>query len=419
MSGSGATFSRGGALALVAGGFALFLLLIYLLAAGEGFGGGGNNGDAHAAAKGLNGYAGLVRLAEESGYNVTRSRSPAGLETDGLLVLTPPPATDPEEFAKLLQKREDLGPTLVILPKWNAMRPPAFLPREAREKFKTGWVVITDAYPLEWTAKLPAPYGFKHESEQLESDEAPDWEGFGLGGTLPTRTILYTGEDALHEPLITDAAGHWLALRVVGKEGTAFYEKAHWTVFLAEPDLVNNYGLADKVRAEAAMALLSTAAYDGDVEMVTFDLTLNGFGASENLLTLAFRPPFLAATLCLMLALLIIGWRAFKRFGPAATTGGPGIAFGKQRLIANGAGLIVRARRLHLLGAPYAALTARRLADRLGLARADAESIDTALARRLPAEEPFSRRAARLESATRPADILGAAQALDDLTRKL
>jgi class 3 adenylate cyclase len=37
----------------------------------------------------------------------------------------------------------------------------------------------------------------------------------------------------------------------------------------------------------------------------------------------------------------------------------------------------------------------------------------------LPAEEPFSRRAARLESATRPADILGAAQALDDLTRKL
>ena len=128
---------------------------------------------------------------------------------------------------------------------------------------------------------------------------------------------------------------------------------------------------------------------------------------------------FLAATLCLMLALLIIGWRAFKRFGPAATTGGPGIAFGKQRLIANGAGLIVRARRLHLLGAPYAALTARRLADRLGLARADAESIDTALARRLPAEEPFSRRAARLESATRPADILGAAQALDDLTRKL
>jgi len=30
----------------------------------------------------------------------------------------------------------------------------------------------------------------------------------------------------------------------------------------------------------------------------TFDLTLNGLGASRNLLTLAFEPPFLAATLC-------------------------------------------------------------------------------------------------------------------------
>ncbi|MEO0058016.1 MAG: hypothetical protein RIT17_1489 [Pseudomonadota bacterium] len=419
MSGGGATFSRGGALALVAGGFALFLLLIYLIASGEGFGGDGNNGDAHAAAKGLNGYAGLVRLAEESGYSVTRSRSPAGLETDGLLVLTPPPATDPEEFAKLLQKRENIGPTLVILPKWTAQRPPPILPREVREKFRTGWVVLGDAYELEWTSRLPAPYGFTTKLEQLEPDEAPDWEGLGTSGALPTRTILYTEEDAQHEPLITDAAGHWLALRVVGKEGTPFYDNAHWTVFVAEPDLVNNYGLADKARAEAAMALLGEAAYDGDVEMVTFDLTLNGFGASENLLTLAFRPPFLAATMCLLLALLIIGWRAFKRFGPAAADGDPGIAFGKQRLIANGAGLIVRARRLHLLGAPYAALTARRLADRLGLVRHDAAAIDAALARRLPGEEPFSRRAARLETAHKPAEILGAAQALDDLTRQL
>lgn len=419
MSSGGSAFSRGGVLGLVAGGFALFLALIWLLSAGEGFGGNGNNGEAHAAAKGLNGYAGLVRLAEAADFDVTRSRSPAGLETEGLLVLTPPPATDAEEFAELLKKRENIGPTLVILPKWNALQPPPFLPSEAREKFKTGWVILGDPDPLEWTAKLPQPYGFTSTIEQLEPDQAPDWEGFGLAGSLPTRSILYTEEDALHEALITDAAGHWLALRVIGKEGTEFYENAHWTVFVAEPDLVNNYGLADRARAEAALALLSAAAYDGDINEVTFDLTLNGFGASENLLTLAFRPPFLAATLCLLLALLIIAWRAFKRFGPAAVGGEPGIAFGKQRLIANGAGLIVRARRLHLLGAPYAALTARRLADRLGLVRAEPDAIDAALARRLPSEEPFSRRAARLESADRPADILGAAQALDDLTRKL
>lgn len=416
--GAGA-FSRGGALALVAGGFALFLALIWLLGSGAQFLGNANNGDAHASAKGLNGYAALVRLAEEAGFAVERSRSPAGLETEGLLVLTPPPETDPLELAKLLKKREAIGPTLVILPKWVAMRPPPGLPEEASDKFEPGWVVLEGSLSALWSESLPAPYRFKRESEELKPDEEPGWDGFDLAGQLPTRIIAYTVGENAQEPLVTDSAGHWLALRVIGTKGSEFYESAHWTVFVVEPDLVNNYGLADKTRAEAAIALLQTAAYDGDIDSITFDLTMNGFGASENLLTLAFRPPFLAATLCLLLALLIIGWRAFQRFGPAASDAGPQIAFGKHRLIANGASLILRARRLHLLGAPYAALTARRLAERLGLPRADAAAIDAALARRLLNEEPFSHRAATLEGATRPADILGAAQALGDLTQKL
>lgn len=414
-----AAFSKGGTLVLVAAGFALFLAFVWLIGAGESFGGDGNNGEAHAGAKGLNGYAGLVRLAEANGYAVERSRSPEGLETEGLLVLTPPYGTDPEELGKLLQKRESLGPTLVILPKWNALRPPPMLPSEIRDKFRTGWVILGDAYSVDWTATLPAPYGFTHIIEDIEPADRATWDGFGQSGKLPTRTVLHASEKPGHEPLVADAAGRWLVVRVVGKDGTDFHANAHWTVFVADPDLVNNYGLADRQRAAAALALLETAAYDGDIEQVTFDLTYNGFGASENLLTLAFRPPFLAATLCLLLALMIIGWRAFGRFGPAAAEAGPAIAFGKQRLIANGAALILRARRFHLLGTPYAQLAARRLAERLGLPRAEPAAIDAALARRLPLEEPFSRRAARLEVADKPADILGAAQALDDLTAKL
>jgi hypothetical protein len=73
-----AAFSRGGALALVAAGFAVFLALIYLIASGEEFGGGGRNGQAHAAGNGLNGYAGLVRLLGKQGLEVSRSRSPGG-----------------------------------------------------------------------------------------------------------------------------------------------------------------------------------------------------------------------------------------------------------------------------------------------------------------------------------------------------
>ena len=85
---SGAAFSRGGVLALVVGGFALFLAALYLIGAGEDFGGTRGQGQAHAASNGLNGYAGLVRLLEAANYDVARSRSPQGLETSGLLVLS-------------------------------------------------------------------------------------------------------------------------------------------------------------------------------------------------------------------------------------------------------------------------------------------------------------------------------------------
>ncbi len=419
MSAPPAAFSRAGALALVAGGFALFLALLWLIGAGSEVGSSANDGGGHVGSKGLTGYAGLARLLEAEGFDVIRSRNPAGLETDGLLVLTPPPATDPEQLAELLRRREALGPTLVILPKWDAAAPPPMLPQEARERFKRGWVVLGEAVELEWPSKLPAPYAFDHRRETLAADEVPDWEGLGLAGRLPTRTILHTEARAAQEPLLTDAAGHWLALRVVGAEGSDFADNAHWTVFIAEPDLANNYGLADKARAAAAVALVRAAGYDGDVTAVTFDMTLNGFGGSENLLTLAFRPPFLAATLSLLVALFIVGWRAFRRFGPAAAAGGPAIAFGKRQLIANGAGLILRARRFGLLARPYAALSARRIAERLGLHRPDPEAIDAALARRLPEEEPFTRRAARLEAADKPAAILAGARSLDDLAAKL
>ena len=413
-----AAFSRGGAFALILGGFALFLALIWLIGSGADFGG-GNNGQAHAASKGLNGYAGLVRLAEAEGYAVTRSRSPSGLDTDGLLVLTPPFDADADELGKLLAKRKQIGPTLVILPKWTALRPPPVLPREVREKFKPGWVVLADALAADWPTLLPPPYGFTHKLDTLDKNSRARWSGLGASGSLPAASVAHALEKDGHEPLVSDASGRVLAMRVVGRQGTGFDNNAHLTVFLAEPDLANNYGLADRQRAAAMMELFHQLTAETEFDNVTFDLTLNGFGASENLLTLAFRPPFLAATLCLLLALVIIGWRAFKRFGAAAAEGGPAIAFGKARLIANGAGLILRARRFHLLGAPYAALSARRLAERLGLTRHDPAALDEALARRLPAEEPFSRRAARLEAAGKPAEILAAAQALDDLATKL
>lgn len=422
-----AAFSRGGLLGLVVGGVVLFLAMLWLIGAGEDFGGERGTGQAHAASNGLNGYAGLYRLVEAQGYDVERSRSPEGLKTGGLLVLTPSTFADPEEIDEILQNRTFTGPTLVILPKWRSNVPSPQLPAKAREKFKRGWVVRGPAFASRWPGELPRAYRFDHgivpepaEMMKMPSPPAPGrWSGLGLSGALPTAPTLFAKRDAAHDVLISDGEGRTLAFAVTPGEGIDEDNPAYPVIFLAEPDLANNYGLADPARAGAAVALVDWLADDADIYDVTFDLTLNGFGASENLLTLAFRPPFLAATLSLLMALLIVGWRAFQRFGPAAAAAGPDIAFGKRQLITNGAGLIIRARRFGLLGVPYAALSARRLADRLGLSRPDPEAIDAALARRLPQEEPFTRRAARMEAAEKPADLLAAAQSLDDLNARL
>jgi hypothetical protein len=448
-------FSKAGALALVAGGFALFLAVLYLIGAGEDFAGDtGRGGQAHAASNGINGYAGLVQLVEAQGYDTERSRSPKGLETTGLLVLTPSTFTGAEDVAEILKNRTYRGPTLVILPKWWAMPPPPTLPPAARDKFKRGWLILAGATPVSWGSELPAPFTFKHRSSGGRSlpdammvspggtPPAPSppppppkpgrWSGFGLSGALPAAPTLHAEVAGAHTKVITDPAGRVLAFAVNRAEVEAaeaaeknpgvmleFARPPQPVIFLAEPDLANNYGLADPARAAVAVALIDRLAGEAENDSVTFDLTLNGFGASENLLTLAFRPPFLAATLCLLVALLIVGWRAFLRFGPAAVAAGPDIAFGKRQLITNGAALILRARRFALLARPYTALSARRLAERLGLTRPDPDAIDAALARRLPDEEPYTNRAARLEAASKPAEILAAAKALDDLNQKL
>lgn len=453
-----AAFSKLGAFMLVAGGAALFLAMLWLIGSDADFAGERGRGQAHASSNGLNGYTGLARLVEAEGYTVQRSRNAADLETYGLLVITPDFFGDGKEVGEIISKRRFRGPTLVIMPKWWTALPPANLPADIKDRFKKGWVTLGPAQPSEWPEVLPTGYQFKHrifpepprpavefvkdpktgkpvQRRNPKAKSAPppppgQWSGMGLTGVMPASSTLYALPSKDQKALIADDKGRVLAFGVgLGaqdepvteeeEEADIYNERVHPVIVLADSDLANNYGLSDPKRAAAAMALVNALTEADDIDTVVFDLTLAGFGASENLLTLAFRPPFLAATLSLIIALLIVGWRAFRRFGPAAAAGGPEIAFGKRQLIVNGASLILRARRFRLLGKPYAALAARRLADRLGLSRHDGEAIDAALARRLPAEEPFTRRAARLEAAERPADILAAAQSLDELASKL
>src|SRR5207253_11359648 len=88
----------------------------------------------------------------------------------------------------------------------------------------------------------------------------------------------------------------------------------------------------------------------------------------------------------------------------------------------NAAGLIERSRRLHLLGPPYAALIAARIAARLGVRDPQPDTRDAAAARLLDARGIAADYPARLDalrSARKAAELIRAAGALKSIERTL
>jgi hypothetical protein len=410
-------------LALLVVGAAAFIALLWFIAQGD-TGPGPDNGEAHAAAHGLSGYAGLARMLEEQGYEVSRSRSPSHFDDEALLVLTPTSWTDADELAGIVEERRYTGPTLVILPKWFAMRLPA-----ATRGAQKGWVRLVAASAPGFAAGLEDELAMRPGVAALTAGTA-DWQGLGLSGALPDRTKVLGLEGGPWASLVRDSKGRDLVAYAddhgcypVLDAAAGFdppdeddCEASKWNVTVAfEPDLFNNYGLADRERALLAARIVELAREGQDIPVV-FDLTLAGLSGQRNLLTLAFAPPFLAATLCLILALAVVAWRSFGRFGPPVAETRT-LAFGKAQLAANSAGFLRRSGRVHLLSAPYAAMIARRLAAALGLRSPDRHAIDAALARRAPGEPAYSSLAARLEAARGPSETLRAAHALHALER--
>ena len=124
-----------------------------------------------------------------------------------------------------------------------------------------------------------------------------------------------------------------------------------------------------------------------------------------------------AAALCLLIAALVVGWRAFVRFGPVLVPD-RAVAFGKGALVANSAALVERAGRLRLVAAPYADAARERVARALALPpQADEHLIDRTLAARHPETPAFSTLSARLRAARGGRDITQAAQDLHALER--
>ncbi len=422
-------FSRRAALALVLFGAAAFVVLLWTIGAGMASGS-VNDGGGHAGGKGLNGYAALADYLERRGFTVRRSRSAAALAAPGLLVLSPPHEADGAELERIVAARRHIGPTLVVTPKWIGAPVGTSAPGAKR-----GWVQLAGTATPGWEGFLDY---LSAEIAPMRAGRTPAlWVADGAQGRLPEGQAVQSGGGKLLVPLVEAQqdgrilAGyiaddgyypHLDAMALGGFKSDGEDDELYPLVVVFEPDLLDNYGMARQANAMFAERLVRTAA-GGSASTVTFDLTLNGLARSANLLTLAFTPPFLAATLCLLLAALAVGWRAFLRFGPPRMAM-RAIAFGKRALVDNAAGLIRRSGRLHLVAGPYATAARERLARALALPRqADADAteaaIDRSLASRTGTPAPFSTLAQRLRAAHRPQDILKAAQDLHALKRTL
>jgi hypothetical protein len=169
---------------------------------------------------------------------------------------------------------------------------------------------------------------------------------FDPGTYLPLGAIdgLQTLSGDGWEPMLVDEQGHAVLARARQHPNV---------VVLADPDLLNNQGLAKLDTARAGMAILNVLR---GAQGLRFDVTLNGYQRGRGVGRLMLEPPWLAATLCGVAAALLMGLHGLARFGPTLSRGRV-IALGKSALVDNSAGLVRVARREAELAPAYAALT--------------------------------------------------------------
>ncbi len=363
-------FRRTTIVIMFAFGFAAFVALLYGLGMGDSLAS-GKNGDAHGASNSIVGYKAFANLLEKTGVAVQYSRSPTGMENEGLLILTPGPYTPGEEIDAVVQQRAYVGPTMIILPKWQVFSNP---------ELEKGWVIRGEPLGAESGAQI-----LKDLAEvTLDVDDktkagGPVESAVGSGLKAPARAVTITGDTmraVVRGPsskgalvAYLDDGGVYAQLDQLDEshitDEDEIDESFYPVVIVADADLFNNGGMADKSTARHALALVKAAstASDGGV---TFDLTFNGLGRSENLLTLAFAPPFLSATICLITAALAAAWMAFNRFGPPVRER-RSLDFGKAALVNNSAAFISRMQRGYLVTDPYAEMIRTQSAEAIGI----------------------------------------------------
>ena len=348
----------------------------------------GRNGGAHALSNAAVGFSGIVKLAQATGRNPQIIRGPHRMDGEDLIIFTPDSGT--QDISVGINGR-DAKPTLFIFPKWQTMGDPTH----------SGWVRYVGLKDADDPERVLAP------AKKLKIDRHPSGgRPLITTGDLPPE-IRFTAPRPLQtisganvHPLITDEAGGVVVAQL--GDGPLYV--------IADPDLLNNKGVADAHQAAAALALLDWMNSSGSRE-IDFDVTVNGLGHSRSPLKLAFEPPFLAMTLAIAAAVALAAWQATARFGSPRRRERE-IAFGKAALIDNTATLVRKAGRQAMLSGRYADVIRDRAAIVFGMSpRLHDGALDAQLDR-LDGRARFTELAEAARTATDRHSALSAAQAL-------
>jgi hypothetical protein len=384
---------------IVLGGVLAFLGFLFLMAYAPQMKARGASGPLPMSKSAI-GFYGLYKLSETTGRLTALGTDQAHWSATGFVIVTIQPDTDVTRLKSLVATRRAVedSKTLYILPKYLTL--PSFT--------KTGWVQNMGTLPPEWSKELLEVFGrigFAEEKSpkgnRITGVEGEEMEGVDIAA--PSATLHYISKGM--KPVLVDSGGDIVLGRTDLNNGAADY-------ILADPDLLSNQGLKTPEGARAALAIVDALRHDTQ-DSVAFDMVLNASG-TRNLLQLMFEPPFLALTIAVLTAALLIGIHAFGRFGPAIPEP-RAIPFGKRAFPDNAAVLIARAGAVKRLGDRYVAMIRESAATALGAGGLDPQAQEHWLAS-LPSTPgaDFATLAAKARTAPNSDAMRSAARALHD-----
>lgn len=329
-----------------------------------------NRGQAHALSRSATGFAGMVQLLRDQGWDMSLARGEerASDYSGALHIYT---FTHPYQLSELEYDRLE-DPTLIVLPKWNVRN------LELNE---------------DWVQPRREPFGPVYGGKGIETNLAkllPDIE-IGRVSENTTETYVVEGHGDIY-PAANDVPFKRLqyfkgedlsVLMSLGGKPVLIHIPETQAFVLSDPDFLNTSGISVRRKAELGQGIIAAVITESGAypRTAVFDLNVHGFAKTQNLVKTMLTPPFLAATLCLLAAAALIGWQAVMRFGDPVEEA-PDHELGKYTLVDNGARFIRLAEKETGMAEGYVALNRRLAAEPFSLEKKSIEDIEEFFAKR-------------------------------------